>query len=147
MTMDRTNTFLHAMPATPLAESTVWRVDIQWHEHVMTKRFDVTDIKERGRFIREWCDKCGVPWEHALWLDSAMDEEIREWQKRNEEIETLDKRVTLLLTRVNDQEKEIRELTEGRETITKRLDRLAAFCETLRQERKARKDDGNGSQV
>ena len=139
--MDRTNTFVHVMPATPLADSSVWRVTIQWHEHVFWQRFDVTDIKERGRFIREWCDKIGLPWEHALWIDSAIDEQIREWQKRNEELETLDRRVTLLLSRVNNQEKEIRELTDTKEAFMKRLDRLAAFCETIRQERRA---NGNG---
>ena len=143
--MDRTNTFLHAMPVTPLAESSVWRVTIQWHEHVYWQRFDVSDVKERGRFIREWCDKIGLPWEHALWIDAAIDDEIREWQKRNEELETLDKRVTLLLTRVNDQEKELVELRETTETLTKRLDRLAAFCETIRQERRATKGNGNGN--
>jgi uncharacterized coiled-coil protein SlyX len=136
-TMDRTNTFVSVIPATALAESNVWRVTIQWHEHSYWQRFDVTDIKERGKFIREWCDKIGVPWEHVLWIDGAIDEELNVWRKENEAYETIERRLTLLLSRVNDQEKTIDNLVAALEKAEQRIDRLAGFCEMLRQERRA----------
>jgi uncharacterized coiled-coil protein SlyX len=135
--IDRNSVFVHAMPAAPLADSRAWRITAQWHEHVHWARFDVADMRERGGFIREFCDKIGIPWEQMLWIDSRIDEAVKEWLAHNEETELLDRRVTLLLTRVNDQEKTIETLCEALERAEKRLERIAAFCEVLKQERKA----------
>ena len=135
--INRSNVFLHTMPAAAMEETKLWRVTAHWHEHVHWARFDVTDMAEKARFIREFCDMIGVPWEHMIWLDGAIDAEVREWIARNEECELLDRRVTLLLTRVNDQEKTIETLCEALEKAEKRLERIAAFCEVLKQERKA----------
>jgi hypothetical protein len=139
MTLDRTNVFIHAMPAAPLSDTRVWRVTAQWHEHVHWARFDVGSIEEKARFIREFGDKVGAPWEHLIWLDSAIDQEVREWIARNEESELLDKRVTLLLTRVNDMEKTLTAMDETLQGIEKRLGRIADFCNALKEERKAGK--------
>jgi uncharacterized coiled-coil protein SlyX len=142
--LDRTNVFVHAMPATPLADTNLWRVTVQWMEHTHWQRFDVSEIKEKARFIREFGDKIGAPWETLIWLDGAIDQEVREWVARNEENELLDRRVTLLLSRMNDQEKAIAAMDEALTEQGKRLDRIANFCNKLLEERKA---GSNGKQT
>ena len=137
MILDRTNVFLDVRTATPLAETKLWRVTIQWHEHVYWERIDITDPKAKLNVIREFADKIGAPWETLIWLDAAIDREMNEWLVRNEESECLDRRVTLLLSRINDQEKTIAAMDEALTEQGKRLDRIAAFCNKLMEERKA----------
>jgi uncharacterized coiled-coil protein SlyX len=137
--IDRASVKLTIAPATSIAKTNIWRVIATWHEHIHDARFNVEDMAEKARFIREFCDLVGVPWEHMIWIDGAIDAEVREWIARNEECDLLDRRVTLLLTRVNDQEKTIETLCEALEKAEKRLERIAAFCEVLKQERQAKK--------
>ena len=139
MTLDRAQVYVHAMPASPLGDTKLWRVTVQWHEHTHGERIDVTDISEKARFIREFADKIGAPWETLIWLDSAIDQEVREWVTRNEENECLDRRVTLLLARVNDQEKALAAQDEAIKALTERLERHAKFLNTLHEERKVAK--------
>ena len=121
MILDRTNVFVHAMPAVQDADTKLWRVTACWHEVTHWERIDVTDIREKARFIQAFGDKIGAPLQLLIWMDAAIDRETNNWLVQNRQTETLKKRIDLLLMRVNDQEKTIaamdEELTQLKEKV------------------------------
>jgi hypothetical protein len=133
--LDRSNVHLHAMPAA-LGDTRLWRLTVVWHEITHWERIDVGDIAAKAGFIREFASKVGIAWEHLIWLDSEIDREVNEWISRNQENEILQRQVLLLLTRLNDQEKMLANMDEALKVTEKRLDRIAAFCQVLKEERK-----------
>jgi chaperonin cofactor prefoldin len=117
--MDRSNTFLHAMPVAPLADSNVWRVTIQWHDHVFWQRFDVHDTKARAQFIREWCEKIDVDMDYGLWIYGAIDQEVGDWLKRSDEIKDLNERLAAMAAQVETMEREWSGMKEKYEDMKK----------------------------
>ena len=135
--IDRSNVHLHAMPAA-LGETNLWRVTAVWHEVAHWERINVADIEAKVKFIATFADKIGIPFQHLIWLDSAIDAEVNEWITRNQESEILQRQVLLLLQRVNDQERLLANMDEALKKAETRLERIAEFCQTLREERRAR---------
>jgi hypothetical protein len=140
--INRTDFYLHAMPARPLAESKVWRFTVQWREVVHWARFEADDLDSRCTFIRDFAVKAGIPFEHLFWLDSAMDEALKATLAGMEELETLDRRITLAHSRLDSLERQALETERAVskafaewETLTKRVDRIAEFCTELKRER------------
>ena len=133
--LDRSNVHLHAMPAA-LGDTRLWRLTAVWHEITHWERIDVGNIAAKAGFIREFASKIGIAWEHLIWMDSEIDREVNDWISRNQENEILQRQVSLLLTRLNDQEKMLANMDEALKATEKRLEKIAAYCTYLKQREK-----------
>ena len=110
--MHRNGTYLHAMPATPISDSNVWRVDIAHGDHSFWKRFDVHDSKARSAFIREWCETIGIDFDDGLWIYGAIDSEVADWMKRTDEVKELKRLVDALTARCETMERDWKGMEE-----------------------------------
>lgn len=138
--INRTDVYLHAMPARPLAESKVWRFDVCWKDVAHWARFEADDLSSRVSFIRDFATKAGIPFEHLFWLDSSMDEAIKATLAQMEELDTLDRRITLAHSRLDALERQALETERAVskafaewETLTKRVERMAAYLNEIKK--------------
>jgi hypothetical protein len=123
-----------------LAESKVWRFTVQWREVVHWARFEADDLDSRCTFIRDFAVKAGIPFEHLFWLDSAMDEALKATLAGMEELETLDRRITLAHSRLDSLERQALETERAVskafaewETLAARVERMAAYLNELKK--------------
>ena len=117
--MNHRGTYLNAQPATPISDTNLWRVDIQYHDHVFWKRIDVYDNKARTEFIQEWCELSGIDFHDGLWIFGAIDEEVADWLKRTDEVKLLRQRVDALQAQVETMEREWGGMKEKYEDMKK----------------------------
>jgi hypothetical protein len=131
--MDRATTYLNVIPATPIADSNIWRVVLQYHEHYQDERIDVTDAKAREKYIRDWCEKVSVDFAYGLWIYGAIDEGVGDWLKRTDELKVLREHVNALIARVE-------HLTEQAKAADERYEKMRKWV----LENVPRKGNGNG---
>ena len=110
--MHRNGTYLHAIPATPIADSNIWRVVVQQREHMQDDRIDVTDPPAREKLIRDWCEKTGIEFAHGLWIYGAIDDEVGDWLKTTDEVKELKRLVDALAARCETMEQEWKGMNE-----------------------------------
>ena len=135
--MNRTDVFIHAMPAA--SDADIWRFTVQWKEIVHWARIIPDDVKARAKFICDFAELAGIDFHELIWMDALMTQVLNERLAEIEGRETINRRIDAAVSRINELERRAHKaegsLTKAYaalEQATRRLDYTDAIerCKT-----------------